>query len=441
MHRSRIRFVRLLLIQCAVSLVAVTTFPTVAAAAGVTRYVDCSAGNDANSGATAGSAWRSVVRANQASLAPGSWLLFKRGCTWSGNVLKARWFGTSTAPITIGAYGTGAKPLFQNAQDQLYITGSWLVVDGLAARSNPTTYDAQCQNQPAGRRSGFRVASGAANNVLRNLTATGLFFGIWIDVGAHHNKVLSNTLTNNNMKSDIWTSDAGAVGVAIHGDDNEIAWNTVTGSDACSRYYGRDGSAIDVWGGRRNVIHHNLAINNNTFTELGNARASDTTYAYNVVWATLPSSHFLTTRGVKDTKYGPIYRTKAYNNSVYLTGAQAYAVQCGHGCGPSVLSLRNNIIWSTWSIGYADAPFDEGDNIYWKAGGNPTVWFPMSATSRKADPRWAAPGSHDFHLQPTSPAINDASNHSLNLGFTRDYGRVPLPQGGAIDIGAHERIP
>lgn len=412
--------------------------PTATAAAGTTYYVDCSAGNDTRAGTSAGDAWRSVSRANGASLAPGSALLFKRGCTWSGTSLQAKWNGTATQPITIGAYGSGSAPLFQNAQDQVYVRGSWLIIENLAARADPVTRDPQCGSAPAGRRTGFRLVSGASHDLLRNLVASDLFIGIKLDTGSHHNRVINSVARDNDMKSDVWSSDAGMVGIALLGDDNEVAYNTVSGSDACSRFYGRDGSAFEVYGGQRNRIHHNRAIDNNQFVELGNPRASDNTIAYNVVSSRLASGHFLTTRGTEDAKYGPVLRTKAYDNSVYLTGATSFAVQCGHGCGPSVLSMRNNIIWAADRVGYADAAFDEGNNIFWTPGGNTKVWFPMSSTSRKADPRWVSPGSGDFHLQSSSPAVDAGGNAALQMGYGTDFSGVTVPQGGAVDIGAFE---
>ena len=434
------RFTRVLPVVL-IGLLGVFAAPAVTSAAAVTRYVDCSAGRDTNTGGSPTAAWKTIGRVNGASLAPGSKLFFKRGCTWTGTAVQAKWNGTSTAPITIGAYGTGSKPLFQNAQDQFYIRGSYLVIENLAARADPVTYDTQCQNAPAGRRTGFRLASGAHHNTLRYLKADGLFIGIWSDNYSHHNTITANTLTNNRMKSDIWSSDAGAVGISLHGDDNDVSYNTISGSDTCSRFYGRDGSAVEVYGGQRNRIHHNRAINNNNFTELGNPRSADNTYAYNVVTATLAAGHFLTTRGGGDTKYGPIYRTKAYNNTVYLSGPNSYAVQCTKGCGPSILSLRNNIIFANYSVGYADAAFDEGDNVFWKAGGNPSVWFPMSASSVKADPRWANPGAGDFKLLTGSPALNQAGNQAPNMGYRKDYVGTAVPQAAVVDVGALERVP
>ena len=59
----------------------------------------------------------------------------------------------------------------------------------------------------------------------------------------------------------------------------------------------------------------------------------------------LGARYLLVTRGANNT-YGPVYGTKVYNSSVYLSGSQSYAVQCTGGCSPSVLSFKNNIDWA-----------------------------------------------------------------------------------------------
>jgi len=65
-------------------------------------------------------------------------------------------------------------------------------------------------------------------------------------------------LTGYDMANPDLTSDAGAIGIALLGDDNEVAYNTISGSNMCSPFYGRDGTAVEVYGGQRNRIHHNI---------------------------------------------------------------------------------------------------------------------------------------------------------------------------------------
>jgi hypothetical protein len=411
--------------------------PSGVSAAAVTRYVDCVGGNDAYTGTATTAAWRTLSKANTASLLPGDKLLLKRGCTWTGP-LNAKWVGTALAPITIGAYGTGELPKIQNARDNVVVTGSRLVLENLHARADPPAYDSGCQNQPMGWRVGFRFMSGAAYNIIRNSKATELYFGIMLGSGSHHNAVLNNLLRDNNLKDTDPAVGSGSIGILVAGDDNEIASNQISGSDACSYFYGgRDGAAVEIYGGQRNRIHHNIALQNNSFTELGNSRSSDNVYAYNYVRSSLIRASFLTTRGASDT-WGPVARTTVLNTTVYLTGSQSYAIQCTGGCGPSILTLKNNVVWSEDRVGYADAGFDEGYNIYWRSDGLPKVWFPISSTSRKVDPRFVNRGALDLRLASTSPAIDKGSTAAFNLGYKSDLDAVPVPQGAAVDIGTYE---
>ena len=398
-----------------------------ASAAPVTYYVDCSAGDDDNAGTSAGAAWRTLPKANAASIAPGGALLLKRDCTWNGT-LNAKWNGTADLPITVGAYGSGALPKIQNGHEDVMITGTYQIIREIHTRSDAVGTDAGCQNRRTGWRAGFRFMSGAAYNTVRDSVANEHYIGILLDQGSHHNKVLSNTLRNNNMADPNTGSDAGGVGISLFGDDNEVAYNTISGSDMCSRFYGRDGAAIEVYQGRRNVIHHNLAIDNNTFTELGHSRSADNTYAYNVVSSSLTAANFLVTRGPNNT-YGPVYGTKVYNSSVYLSGSESYAIQCTGGCSPSVLSFKNNIVWADDIVGYADANFDEGHNVYWTSNGAPKVYFNISSSSRKADPLYANRAADDLRIGAGSPAIDLGNAVVLSAGLHDRHGERADPAG------------
>jgi hypothetical protein len=95
------------------------TFATVAAAfwlspvgsaaraASVTYYVS-SSGDDSHSGTSPSTAWLTIARVNSAALHPGDTVLFQGGATFTGLLyLGPGEGGTSSAPITLGSYGTG----------------------------------------------------------------------------------------------------------------------------------------------------------------------------------------------------------------------------------------------------------------------------------------------------------------------------------------------
>ena len=149
----------------------------------------------------------------------------------------AGWIGTAAAPIMIGAYGEGALPIVENQPTQVDVFGRWLEFTDLHVRADATVFDPECNGYPSGRQHGIRVEGGAANNTFRHLRITDLYIGIRIQLGATRNRILDSDFVDNNVKSDDFASDSGAAAIAIEGDDNEVAWNRISGSDACSHFF------------------------------------------------------------------------------------------------------------------------------------------------------------------------------------------------------------
>lgn len=83
--------------------------------AAATYYVS-TAGSDAADGLTTGTSWQTITKVNAGAYAPGSQILFNRGDTFTGNVRLSPTTvpdgGSQTTPIIVGAYGSGAKPIF-----------------------------------------------------------------------------------------------------------------------------------------------------------------------------------------------------------------------------------------------------------------------------------------------------------------------------------------
>lgn len=79
---------------------------------GASYYLNCSTGNDRNSGTSAASPWKSLNRVNRMVFRPGDFMLLARGSVCYGE-LHPQGSGTAGGVITLSAYGTGKLPLIR----------------------------------------------------------------------------------------------------------------------------------------------------------------------------------------------------------------------------------------------------------------------------------------------------------------------------------------
>ena len=89
-------------------------FITVSLIASGTDYYVKNGGSDSGAGTSDGTAWETITKVNtewsNGTFAAGDNIYFNRGDTFSGTIVISE-SGTSGNPITIGAYGTGDKPI------------------------------------------------------------------------------------------------------------------------------------------------------------------------------------------------------------------------------------------------------------------------------------------------------------------------------------------
>jgi len=104
-------------ISCGSKTIPSTTSPPFTAAPATTYYVNCGAGNDANSGTSASAPWGSLDKVNSTTFQPGDSILFARGAVCNGQ-LKAKGSGSSSAVIALADYGAGALPLISAGTNQ-----------------------------------------------------------------------------------------------------------------------------------------------------------------------------------------------------------------------------------------------------------------------------------------------------------------------------------
>jgi hypothetical protein len=384
-------------------------------------YVDSRTGNDALSGETPDQAWRSLDRAASARLRGGDHLLLSRGSSWQGDFHLAS-SGTPSNALVVGPYGQGPPPLITSGSTCLRITGSYVRLTGVAVRD--------CSS------AGISVVGSfvRVDHVRVRDTAA----GIDVDYKSRRDKIVHNELIDNNRMAVLtqWprNDDSGAFGILLRGTGALVAYNRIEGSDAFSYDYGRDGSAIEVYGGRDNVIVRNIAINDHAFTELGDPRSANNTFAYNLFRATEPRSTFVITRGAQES-LGPVKGTRIYNTTAVLTGKGSQGVICINGCSPAILRLRNDVVMVAHGAALeTDAPFDEAHDVF----SGRVSGVRLGRGSILANPRFRNARVGNFRLLASSPAIG----RGVPLGFFRDLAGTRLPlDGKAPDAGCFESHP
>ncbi len=431
--------------------------PTAPAPVGAAFYVDSVDGNDAWSGTLADpnasrtdGPWKSISRAN-AKFGPngdanaGERLRLSRGGVWSGLTLTIGRSGSATAPIVVEPYGgAGAAPILTGANTCLEVSGSYVTVIGIVT-------DACFAAGQTGNRA---VAVSGSHVVMRDGVAAHSLQGMYLKGASSYVEVVNYAFLDNNVNDGTGSS---AIGIQIRGSHHDIHHNRFernfwTTSDGC-----RGGDAIELYAASgevtaQNAIHHNVAIDNQTFSEMGRKNGTnpgivqDNTYYYNVAHASLPAAtcssnpckgtSFLVTRGEGDTTYGPVERTTFYNNTGHFTGACSQGIVCS-GCTSStswILRLRNNIsVASAKGAYFGGAMPDEDYNLFWHTGGSGADvqcnFSPCSIgahTITGRDPAFTGASSLDFHLRAGAPPV-DAG---LDLGFTSDLAGSPVPLDG-----------
>jgi hypothetical protein len=115
---------KLLLPICLIATWLFLVAPAPAYAAGTTYYVDATRGSDTNTGTAPLRAWKTVAKVRSTTLRPGDKVLFRRGEMWREELLINQ-SGSAGSPITLSAYGQGAKPIFNGAD----LIAGWSSVD------------------------------------------------------------------------------------------------------------------------------------------------------------------------------------------------------------------------------------------------------------------------------------------------------------------------
>lgn len=446
---------------------------------GATYYVDCVAGSDADGvlGTSESTAWKTVQRANRATLTENDKLLFKRGCTWTktgdGVFLNAHWDGVEGAPITIGAYGTGAKPILQSDARgtsrnliNVDVTGSHIVVENIHTKVLNHYRERTClQSDGSGVRLGWYVGFtvSGSNNMLKDVEASEMSIGVNLTDNSRNNEVTNANIHDLNA---LWrinkvSKALGGLGVNLHGDENEVAYSVFERNGAQCNYVddGMDqnySAPFEIYNANKSYVHHNKAYEHRKHYEMGKATdktSSGNVLAYNLFVSSKPLARGPNIHG-GGNPFGPINDTQIYHNTIVFTGADSEALICTCDGGATI---KNNIFIAEKKAAYYSGNFTERNNFYWDfqktsdTTPDPLVQFSgsrltaINSESFSADPLFinpVVPGGN-FHLKAESTGLNRATGIlTLDLNLIsilrRDLENIDVPQANAAEIGALE---
>jgi hypothetical protein len=327
-------------------------------------YVHCVSGNDANAGTTT-APLRTIRKATANTLAAGTTIWLARGCSWEGPI-SMRGNGVAAAPITLGAYGTGAAPTvtgksLTSNQSILWMPGAYQRVSGIH----------------------FSHAAGPAIVIGGvHATVTGVEIddvGIGVRLTAAFGLVQATNVHDLHMVVNTpgGDDDYGAVGFDVQATDVEVTGSRCTNCRAPSFDFGYDGGFVEVWNyGDRLSVHDNVGQNTTGIFEIGGDAANGS--ARNI---TLRANTFRAANGGiwihgKDHFTIPVANLLVSANTISNTSSSDPEVLGGDLTN---LDFRGNTVTTPAQVSWSGAPASHTSNTYHVAG-LASIGYPLHPT-------------------------------------------------------------
>lgn len=178
-----------------------------------TYYVSDTDGSDSDSGLTTALAWKTLAKVSATTFANGDNILFKRGDTFYGTltITKSSVVG---APITYGAYGSGAKPIITSTKLLsgwvLHSAGVYKVVGaGIPTNCDVVTIDGvytPIGQYPSTGFNTFESFTGRTSFVDAQLTGTPNFVGAEVVIYKSNWTIDRSLVTNQSTTTITYTS-------------------------------------------------------------------------------------------------------------------------------------------------------------------------------------------------------------------------------------------
>jgi hypothetical protein len=240
--------------------------------------------------------------------------------------------------------------------------------------------------------------------------------------------------TNGSSQGNTDPNDSARNGVVT---DNTVYNISSYGNSAYGNSYAADGIYVD--GGSHIVIERNIMHDNDINLEVASEWPGNTSnyitvrnnLIYNGLAAGISIGGYDNKRG--GTDHCDFVNNTLYNNDTKNQGGGEFQIQFF----ATNNRFANNILYANANglfIGGSTSGVTIDYNLYFSSASSTTT----GANSKFGDPKFINAASADFHVSPSSPAVEAGTNLGASVTGTTDFaGNIRVV--GTIDIGAYEQ--
>jgi hypothetical protein len=360
--------------------------------------------------------WATVDRVNGASLLPGDCVLFERGATWN-EALALNHSGAPGAPLYVGAFGTGARPILRGVS--------------IKSRNHITLADLHVRNSPT-----FGIDIYLSDGLTIRDTEVEGSERTNIFVGPSSNVIVRRVVSHHAKRS----------GFSLSGEVDGAPDNALIEDSA---FYGNEDNGVLIYGrfrATRVVFRRNLVHGNNQ--GLNDQASEEGLFHHNIIHSNTNAdvSVFESPEFCPGSTCAAI-NSRYYNNVIYNHLGSGWNQVFYVGPRNTGIEFVNNIVHAPGEVlCWVEATNTKLDYNAYSDG---TFLWGNTPISSFAD--WQSITGKDVHsLREDAPFLNPTSDFRLkatsgcvdsgaDLGLLKDFAGAPIPQGAGPDRGAYER--
>jgi len=232
-----------------------------------TYYVS-SSGSDSNSGTSTSAPWRSIGKVNAITFKAGDQILFAGGQTFSGNLsFTSSEKGTSSAPITVGSYGSGKAAINAGSGTAISIKNT----AGFRITNLRVYGSGRSSNSGSGVYFSNTLQGNTKLNYVRvdnveayNFGNTGIYVFSQYGSSGFNDVRITYSSAHDNAKNGIRVVGTGTMGTSMH-TNVHVGYCSAYNNTGMSSIAGNSGSGILVCNTTGGTIERNISHDNGVY--------------------------------------------------------------------------------------------------------------------------------------------------------------------------------